>query len=73
LAFQSAKIGKRKEKDHRVDRKRPAQQRMSKRKREEADGLIDEVDEEDFKLTEAEIAELIDTAPEVRSLFIKLN
>ena len=46
---------------------------MSKRKREEADGLIDEVDEEDFKLTEAEIAELIDTAPEVRSLFIKLN
>jgi hypothetical protein len=56
-----------------TDRKRPAQQRMSKRKREEADGLIDEVDEEDFKLTEAEIAELIDTAPEVRSLFIKLN
>ena len=38
---------------------------MSKRKREEVDGLIDE-DEEDFKLTEAEIAELIDTAPEVR-------
>lgn len=41
---------------------------MSKRKREEADGLIDEVDEEDFKLTEAEIAELIDTAPEVEAL-----
>jgi len=40
---------------------------MSKRKREEADGLVDEVDEEEFKLTEAEIAELIDTAPEVRS------
>jgi hypothetical protein len=42
---------------------------MSKRKREETDGLVDEVDEEDFKLTEAEIAELIDTAPEVRKAF----
>jgi hypothetical protein len=43
---------------------------MSKRKREEAAGLEEEADEEDFKLTEAEIAELIDTAPEVRKIHI---
>jgi hypothetical protein len=43
---------------------------MSKRKREEAAGLEEEADEEDFKLTEAEIAELIDTAPEVCEIYL---